>query len=107
MLAHQHARGAGVVEMNVREEQVADVVQREPSLRQPLLERRNAGGRPAVEERWAVVGIQDVHADRAFVALVPQVDRLQLACDYAAAVERTSAASRSAIRSSADSRPTE
>ena len=51
MLTDEHAGGARVVEMDVREEQVAQVGEREPVLGKPLLQRRQAASRPAVEER--------------------------------------------------------
>jgi pimeloyl-ACP methyl ester carboxylesterase len=52
-----------VVEVDVREEQVTDVRQREPVRGEPGLEPRERRGRPAVEQRAAVVGLDDVDAD--------------------------------------------
>jgi hypothetical protein len=48
MLADQRAGGAGVVEVDVREQQVADVGELEPAVGESLLQRREAGRRPAV-----------------------------------------------------------
>ena len=42
MLADEHPRGACVVEVDVREEQVADVRQREAVRREPCLQRVDA-----------------------------------------------------------------
>ena len=58
MLAHERPGGAGVVEVDVGEQQVADVGELEPALGQSCLQRGDAGGRPAVEERKAVVGLE-------------------------------------------------
>ena len=77
VLAHERAGGAGVVEVDVREEQMADVAELEVALREPGLQRRNARRRPAVVEREAVVGLDDVAADVAGQPLVEQVDRLE------------------------------
>ena len=77
VLAHERAGGAGVVEVDVREEQMADVAELEAALREPGLQRRDARRRPAVVEREAVVGLDDVAADVAGEALVEQVDRLE------------------------------
>ncbi|MEA2425816.1 MAG: hypothetical protein QOH13_2226, partial [Thermoleophilaceae bacterium] len=62
--AHDRAGGAGVIEMDVREEQVADVLEAQAVLRESRLERRQRRGRPAIEQRKSVVGVDDVHADR-------------------------------------------
>ena len=55
MLADERARRAGVVEMDVREEQMPDVGELEPTLGEPGLQVLDAGRRAAVEERGAVV----------------------------------------------------
>ena len=60
MLAHDRAGGAGVVEVDVREQEVADVGQLEPALGEPVLaaaaasspgRSRRAPARPAVSSR--------------------------------------------------------
>ena len=51
--------------------------QREPAGGEPGLERADRRGRPAVEQREPVVGVDDVDADDALDALVHEVDRLQ------------------------------
>ena len=78
MLAHERARGARVVEVDVREQQVADVGQRETVRGQPVLQPRDADRRPAVEERRTVVRLEDVDADDLLGRLVVEVDRLEL-----------------------------
>jgi hypothetical protein len=77
VLADKHPRRAGVVEVDVREEQVADVAELEPALAQPLLQRRDAGGRPAVEERETVLGLQQIGADDTLAAEVEEVERFR------------------------------
>ena len=78
VLAHERARGARVVEVDVREQQVADVGQGETVRGQPVLQPRDADRRPAVEERRTVVRLEDVGADDLLGRLVVEVDRLEL-----------------------------
>ena len=80
MLAHEHARGAGVVEVDVREQQVAHVVQFEPAQTQALLQHGHAGGGPAVEERRSLGRLQQVDADHPLAAEVQEVERV--GCDH-------------------------
>ena len=61
----------------MREQQVADVVEREAVLGEPGLERRPRRGRPAVEECKAIVGFDEVDTNRAFASPEQEVDRLQ------------------------------
>jgi hypothetical protein len=75
VLAHEHAGGAGMIEVDVAEEQVPDVLQGEPEPVQSFLEPRNTGGRAAVEERRPVVGVDEVAADDALDAAVVEVDQ--------------------------------
>ena len=77
MPADEHAGGAGMVEVDVREQQVTHVLEREAALREPLVEALDAGRRPAVEERRAVIGLDEEGSDRPRVAQVKEVDRLQ------------------------------
>src|SRR6266404_2625607 len=77
MLAHEHAGGAGVVEVDVAEEQVAKVEKPQPFRLEAGFESVHRRARPAVEERGAVVRFEHVAADRARVALVEEVDRLR------------------------------
>ena len=51
VLADDRACGAGVVEVDVGEQEVADVAELEPALGEAVLQGREAGRRPAVEER--------------------------------------------------------
>jgi hypothetical protein len=72
--AHEDAGGAGVIEVDVAEEEVAEVFELQAALLQPPLERRDATRRPAVEERQPVVGLDEVAADDSLVAAVMEVD---------------------------------
>jgi hypothetical protein len=74
VLADEDSRGARVVEVDVAQEQMADVREREPVLAKALLERRDAARGAAVEEREAGVGLEEVGADDALGALVAEVD---------------------------------
>ena len=76
MLAHERSRGAGVVEMDVREEEAAQVAELDAARRQRVLERRKAARRAAVVEREAVVGLDEVGADPPWVPAVEKVERL-------------------------------
>ena len=77
MAADERARGAGVVEVDVREQQMADVRELEPLRREAGVERADRRRRAAVEQPRPVFRLDDVHADDALEALVQQVDRCQ------------------------------
>jgi len=64
MPADEPPRGSRVVEMDVREQQVADVLDPQVVLREPGLERGQRRRRPAVEQGGAIVRVDDVDADR-------------------------------------------
>jgi hypothetical protein len=74
VLPNEDTRGAGVVEVDVAEEEVADVGRREPARREALLECREIARRAAVEERRPVLGLEQVAADDALGAEVVEVD---------------------------------
>src|SRR4051812_28109757 len=76
VLADEHARGACMVEVDVGEQQVADVREREPTLCEARLQRGDAGRRPAIVQREPVTRLQQVAADHALAAEVAQVERL-------------------------------
>ena len=76
MVAHDRAGGAGVVEVDVREQEVTQVGETDAALCEPGFERLACRGRPAVEEGEAVVGLDQVDPDRALAAGEVQVDRL-------------------------------
>src|SRR3954452_16573414 len=78
MVAHERAGCTGVVEMDVREQQVADVREPQPALGETLLERLTRRRRPAVEQREAVVGLDEVDADRSLATGEVQIDRLHV-----------------------------
>ena len=77
VLADEHTRGSGMVEVDVRKKQVPDIRQRQALLGQALLQRRDARRGPAVLQREPVVGLQQVDADHALVAEVMQVERIR------------------------------
>jgi len=77
MLAHERARGTCVVEVDVREQEVADVLELEPAGREAFLQRRDAGGRAAVVEDRAVGRVDHVAADGTLEAAEVQVDRVR------------------------------
>jgi hypothetical protein len=74
MLPDERPGGAGVVEVDVAQEQVADVLEIEAVLGEALLERGDAARGSAVMEREAVLGLDEVAADDALGALVAEVD---------------------------------
>ena len=74
LLPDERAGGAGVIEVDVREQQVADVGQFDPVLAEAGDESRQCRGRAAVLESEPVRGFEQVHADRVFPAAEPQVD---------------------------------
>jgi hypothetical protein len=63
-----------VVEVDVGEQEVPDVAELVPALRQSGLERAEAARGPAVEEREPVLGLEQIDPDRARVAAVEEVD---------------------------------
>src|SRR5829696_8775580 len=107
VLADDRSGRPRVVEVDVGEQQVPNVTELDALLAQTGHERGERRGGPAVEHRGTAVRLDEVRADHALDALVVEVDRRDRGAHApAAAVERTSARSRSSIRSSADSMPT-
>lgn len=74
VLADECSRGAGVVQVNVAQEQVVDVTEGEAVFGETLLERWDARRGAAVVEREAVVGLEQVGGDDALGAPVAEVD---------------------------------
>ena len=74
MRADDRPGGAGVVEVDVREQQVPHVCELHAVLAQAGLERWERRRRPAVEHREPVARLDEVRADHALDALVVQVD---------------------------------
>jgi hypothetical protein len=70
----EYACCARVIEMDVRQQQVTNVGQREASLGEPRLEALDRGGRAAVEQCRAVLRLDDVRADRPGTAEVEEID---------------------------------
>ena len=76
MLAHERSRGTGVVEMDVREEEAAQVADLDVARRQRLVKRRKAARRAAVVEREPVLGLDEIGADPPWIPAVEEVERL-------------------------------
>ena len=70
VLPHEQARGAGVVEVDVREEQVPQVSHREAALFEAGLQRAEGRRGPAVDEARAVRRLDDVGAQDALHSTV-------------------------------------
>ena len=77
MEAHEGARRPGVVEVDVGEQQVAHVRELERLRREPGLEGGQRRGGTAVEEREAVVGLDQVDADRMLAPAEPEVEEVR------------------------------
>ena len=77
VLADEHAGCARMVEMDVREQQVAHVGELEAALGEPRLQLGHARRRPAILQRGPVVGVEEVGADHPLVAEMAQVERLE------------------------------
>jgi hypothetical protein len=68
---------AGMVEMNVGEEQVAKILELEPPLAQSHVQALEAGRGAAVVERRSVLGLDEVGADDALGALIVEIERIR------------------------------
>ena len=77
VLADEDARRTGMVEMDVAEQQVADVGEREAAVGEACLEPVDGRSGAAVEERRPVVGVEEVARDDPLAAEVVEVDRLR------------------------------
>src|SRR5919201_5002625 len=78
VLAHEHAGRARVVEVDVREQQVAQVGELEAALPQAFFQPRHAGGGAAVEERRPIRRLEQVAPDHPLDAAMHEVERLGL-----------------------------
>ena len=76
MLSNEGSRRAGVVQVDVREEQVLHVAELDAAPPEGVVQGREAACRPAVEEGQAVIGLDEVGADPALVAAMEQVEWL-------------------------------
>jgi hypothetical protein len=74
----ENARRAGVIEVDVREDEVANVAEREATARERPLERFHTRARAAIDERGLVAGEQ-VRGDDLRSPEVEQVERLEVA----------------------------
>ena len=68
---------AGVVEVDVRQQQVPHVAEARAQGRESGFEHRQRAGRPALDDRQALVGLQDVGGDGPGLAEVFQIDQVQ------------------------------
>jgi hypothetical protein len=75
VLSDEDPSRSGVVEVDVREEQVAKVAELDAPIPEACPESVHARRRPAVEERGAVRRVEQVGADDALGAEVVEVDR--------------------------------
>ena len=60
MFAHEDPGSAGVIQVDVREEEVAQVLKLEAALAQGRVQALDAGRRAAVVERGTILGLDDV-----------------------------------------------
>ena len=77
MLSDEHAGGARVVDVDVRDQQVAQVGELEVALAQAFLQPREAARRPAVEERRPVRGLEQVAPDHPLRAAMHEIKRFR------------------------------
>jgi hypothetical protein len=75
MLTDERACSPGVVEVDVGEEEMSDLSQLVPSLGEACPQGGKSCRRTGVKEGETVVGLHQVDADTASVALVQEVDR--------------------------------
>ncbi len=92
MLADERAGGSRVVEMDVGEQQMLHVAELDATGAERFVERGQAARRAAVEEREAVVGLDEVRGDAARVAAVEKVERVGRHAGDRSRVSRTVAA---------------
>jgi hypothetical protein len=71
----EHACGAGVIEVDVREEEVPEVAELESMSRERGFERRHTGGRAAVDQ-CRLVAVQEVRRDDPGVPEEEEVEEL-------------------------------
>ena len=78
MLAHERSGGPGVVEMDVREEEAAQVAELDTARRQRLMRSPPEGRirRATVVEREPVLGLDEIGADPPWIPTVEKVERL-------------------------------
>ena len=77
MLPDEDASRARVVEMDVREEKMAEVGGLDTTLLQPLLQAIEARGGTAIEQGRPVLRLEQVRAHDALGALMVQVDGIR------------------------------
>jgi hypothetical protein len=75
--ADEDARRASVVQVDVAEQEVAEVRKGQAAPAESFFELSNTSGRAAVVEGEAVGGLDEITADDALGALVVEVDRLE------------------------------
>ena len=77
MQPHERAGRPGVIEVDVREQQVSQLGQLDAVLAEACDEPRQRRRRPAVLQREAVGRLDQIHADRVLLAAEVQVDDAQ------------------------------
>jgi len=75
VLADEDARGAGVVEMDVREEQMTHVARVDPTCGERVSQPGEGARGAAVVERETFAGVDEVRADQAALSTVEHVER--------------------------------
>ena len=74
VLAHEDACRARVVEVDVREQEMAEIGDREAVVGEGFAQRLDRRCRPAVEERRPPGRLEEIRRDDALVAEVAEVD---------------------------------
>jgi hypothetical protein len=76
MRADEDAGPACMIEMDMADEEVADVGKRKATLCEAVYEGRQVRGRTTIEERRPVVGLEEIRADDAFGTEVAEIDQV-------------------------------
>lgn len=72
----ERAGGAGVIEVDVGDEQMAKIGDREPEIGEPGLERRKSRTRPGIYQRETVVEIKQIGAKKLLFAEKTEVEKI-------------------------------
>jgi hypothetical protein len=74
MLTHDRSARTGVIEVDMGQEDVADVRPADPIRLQAELERREAAGRAGINDRHAVMALDQYGGDHSRASLELQID---------------------------------
>ena len=74
---HEHARCAGVIQVNVRQQNRAHIVELKSSRAQRMLQRRERRRRPGIEDRDAAGSVQKRRCDDARLSEKFEVDKIE------------------------------